>query len=935
LFSNIDTLYENVKLRIRHLKGTVSAADNVDTSFGAQDVDERLFIEEKGLFKSETGKNNNNLNEFKISMPSNNLNLLLELNKFNLANIDSQHQKESSYNSQDFFEIDCAEIVDNFVIGKCSTLIKDGLVNALESFYQSKIDSEQTNDFLYQSTRLKSNLESKRTILFTIDYLIKVNIKLYLCVMEQMLSNEKKRIGLAAGEHFKQNFGGLLKKEAFHASLLACCFDMLYTFCDITLPNKKIFKLHSFLFEDSKSVSLNFKFPWCINLLELRSFDFLRIIEMFIKTTTSNTTTSTLNKIGNEFNLLNRDMIKYLNKCEEKIVESLAWQVDSTLWAHLKLLELNSPGDSSNKSQTQLDVAFPLFEDVIGSTPIVASNQHFPHPKIATLQTNSGLTLSPTTTSNTDSLQCSSPVKQTPTITRVVSGSDSPVKQSASQTTSSQVQLSQSSMPNKPAVPRRLKNMSSFVAYFFRKFYNLANIRLRSLIEKLDLAQISVDIHNQSKINSTLNKTAPNIDLVSSTPIMTTAGASASIIPPSPISTSQVITNTNNQHTLLLNEHYQLALKKIWNIFEYAICFQQQQENLMLERHLDQLLMCSIYAACKISNMPIKFQDIMKHYRTNDNNLIYRSVLLHDSSHRADLITFYNQIFLKKLKTFIISQNSSPSPSPNPSHLFVCPSPVPKLANHLFSSTQFSPCKISNPNSCVYVMPSKSNYINTASSQLSLLQSSMNSQAAANSLQLTLPTTQLRNKLSFSINDKNPLKSLELINEMIRKNELKIKSSNKRLFSDISLHNSLPTSNHIISQAATNATNKTNPTTIPQRQRLTIKSFTKSNSEMFDENDGSSNNKIPCIKSLNRSLTSTNFLNKIVTTKLGSTPKSNLVTMVVSNNNNNDNSSGLPSKGLSTSLNSNLQVLVASTTTIGSNFARKLQDIQSERTNFK
>jgi hypothetical protein len=211
----------------------------------------------------------------------------------------------------------------------------------------------------------------------------------------------------------------------------------------------------------------------------------------------------------------------------------------------------------------------------------------------------------------------------------------------------------------------------------------------------------------------------------------------------------------------------------------------------------------------------------------------------------------------------------------------------------------------------------------------------MNSQAAANSLQLTLPTTQLRNKLSFSINDKNPLKSLELINEMIRKNELKIKSSNKRLFSDISLHNSLPTSNHIISQAATNATNKTNPTTIPQRQRLTIKSFTKSNSEMFDENDGSSNNKIPCIKSLNRSLTSTNFLNKIVTTKLGSTPNSNLVTMVVSNNNNNDNSSGLPSKGLSTSLNSNLQVLVASTTTIGSNFARKLQDIQSERTNFK
>jgi hypothetical protein len=171
----------------------------------------------------------------------------------------------------------------------------------------------------------------------------------------------------------------------------------------------------------------------------------------------------------------------------------------------------------------------------------------------------------------------------------------------------------------------------------------------------------------------------------------------------------------------------------------------------------------------------------------------------------------------------------------------------------------------------------------------------------------TTPNQAIRNRICFSMSDPNPLKSIDAVNEMIRRNEMKMRSSNKRLFSDISLQNVIPIS-------------RTPPTTT----MINIKTMSKQpdvvSSATFnaqDENDGKSNNKIPRITN---PATTTSFLNRIVTssssssssvplTKLGSTPNTNLVTMVISNNNNNTNSS------------------------LGSNFAKKLQDIQNERVN--
>lgn len=67
--------------------------------------------------------------------------------------------------------------------------------------------------------------------------------------------------------------------------------------------------------------------------------------------------------------------------------------------------------------------------------------------------------------------------------------------------------------------------------------------------------------------------------------------------------------------------------QKIWTVFEESI----RNSDLIKDRHLDQLLMCAIYVICRILNIQLKFQDIMKFYREQPqctNSSVYRDVLL-------------------------------------------------------------------------------------------------------------------------------------------------------------------------------------------------------------------------------------------------------------------------------------------------------------------
>lgn len=104
--------------------------------------------------------------------------------------------------------------------------------------------------------------------------------------------------------------------------------------------------------------------------------------------------------------------------------------------------------------------------------------------------------------------------------------------------------------------------------------------------------------------------------------------------------------------------------RKIWTCLEYSI---MHQTHLMKDRHLDQILMCSVYVICKVSNNPSSnqvektFAEIMRCYRQRPlaDNHVYRSVLIkqstdESSSERGDLINFYNKVYVQCMQNFAL-----------------------------------------------------------------------------------------------------------------------------------------------------------------------------------------------------------------------------------------------------------------------------------------
>ena len=375
-----------------------------------------------------------------------------------------------------------------------------------------------------------------------------------------------------------------------------------------------------------------------------------------------------------------------------------------------------------------------------------------------------------------------------------------------------------------------------------------------------------------------------------------------------------------------------MILRKTWNIFEYSISqpIQDEQERskngcLLCNRHLDQLILCSIYLACKLCAIELQFNDIIRVYRglfNNSNSSVYRDVLICDTKHtRSDLVQFYNQLFAKQLKSYALLLNKHDKMNKKlvDSNDLLCLSPVPKLQVATSLNTHFTPLKLAFNKSLSIESPDKSN--SNSAAQTPSCHTNITIQ---NFIQ---PFQQQRNKLKFSFSDANPNKSLEVINEMIKKNEIKIKpqpaapNHKQRLFTDLSFSNQTNSSVNSLG-----------------RQQLGLPVSAPTGNET-DETDGvcteqvtkqpgllnmQSQNKQQPSKVSNGSLItfkrpSSSFLSTVVGTRLGymSNNNSNLVTMVIGSGN-----------GLSTA-----SPPSATTPNPSSNFVRKLQNIQSERLN--
>ncbi|KAL8574807.1 hypothetical protein ACOMHN_031914 [Nucella lapillus] len=123
----------------------------------------------------------------------------------------------------------------------------------------------------------------------------------------------------------------------------------------------------------------------------------------------------------------------------------------------------------------------------------------------------------------------------------------------------------------------------------------------------------------------------------------------------------------------LLNVHKDL-LHKIWTCFENCI---NHKPDILKNRHLDQILMCSLYGVCKVMERELRFKTIVQEYR----NLyladpdVFRSVYMGEGRFDS-IINFYNQIFMVSMKGFLLQFSATNRPAPTLSPVPPVPQPV-------------------------------------------------------------------------------------------------------------------------------------------------------------------------------------------------------------------------------------------------------------------
>jgi len=95
----------------------------------------------------------------------------------------------------------------------------------------------------------------------------------------------------------------------------------------------------------------------------------------------------------------------------------------------------------------------------------------------------------------------------------------------------------------------------------------------------------------------------------------------------------------------------------VWSVMKYIL---SSETTLLIDRHIDQIVLSSIYGVCKVLHQPHKFQEIINKYQELpsfekadfvDN---IHQVYINDNE-RADLIKFYNLIFIPQMKTFLFA----------------------------------------------------------------------------------------------------------------------------------------------------------------------------------------------------------------------------------------------------------------------------------------
>lgn len=503
---------------------------------------------------------------------------------------------------------------------------------------------------------------------------------LYYKILENVMVQEAKRLQ-------GKDMSVLLEQDIFHCSLMACCLEVV-------------------LFSYSSPRT----FPWIIHIFKLPPFYFFKVIEVFIRAEEG----------------LSRDMVKHLNSIEEQVLESRAWSSDSALWTALQT--------AGNKVPTVEEVNFSSSLDSGSSSGSTASTTaqpqtHLPmvalspiiHPRIREFRTTVGSTIktipaSPLTVHDRYSSPAAGSAK------RRLFGDDPP---------SSGATANGSAMPS----PAKRLTFGSTNTLKIAPPSSTGTVVLQGVNTDRTITLIPVQ-----PVNTTNTVTAHFLLTASPSRVTLAPATSDPQTTGRPRRTGSLALFFRKVYHLASVRLRDLCVKldisselrgKVWTCFEHTLVHCTE---LMKDRHLDQLLLCSIYIISKVIKEANTFQDIMKCYRSQPqaNSHVYRSVLIRrthrepvtdenmevdpasggesaekssqgsesgqsEEEERGDLIQFYNAVFVLKLKNFALRYATNDNNKPGALPL----SPFPSVR-----AQPLSPRRVSQRHS-LYVSPHK------------------------------------------------------------------------------------------------------------------------------------------------------------------------------------------------------------------------------------
>ncbi|XP_069312797.1 retinoblastoma-like protein 2 isoform X5 [Eulemur rufifrons] len=435
---------------------------------------------------------------------------------------------------------------------------------------------------------------------------------LYYKVLESVIEQEQKRLG-------DMDLSGILEQDAFHRSLLACCLEVV-----------------SFSYKPPGN------FPFITEIFDVPLYHFYKVIEVFIRAEDG----------------LCREVVKHLNQIEEQILDHLAWKPESPLWERIR--------DNENRVPTCEEVMPPqnlerADEICIGGSPLTPR-------RVNEVRADTGGLGRSITSPTTLYDRYSSPTAST-TRRRLFVENDSPSDGGTPGRIPPQPLVNAVPVQNvsgeavsvTPVPGQTLVTMAT--ATVTANNGQTVTIPVQGIANEnggITFFPVQVNVGGQAQavtgsiqpLSAQALAGSLSSQQVTGTTLQVPGQVAIQQISPGgqqqkqgqPLSSSNIRPRKTSSLSLFFRKVYHLAgvrlrdlcakldisdelRKKIWTCFEFSII---QCPELMMDRHLDQLLMCAIYVMAKVTKEDKSFQNIMRCYRTQPQarSQVYRSVLI-------------------------------------------------------------------------------------------------------------------------------------------------------------------------------------------------------------------------------------------------------------------------------------------------------------------